>query len=455
MTSNAKSSSQPAADPAIVQLQNAINSGDEFLLATGVHARRFSADIEELRNRRLKRVGGSVFKRERSRYWQIKYQVNGKWRYETTRIENRHEAERLLAFKVYEASAGLLPGTAMFNQVIEHFLRDARSRELRSVARLERATAQLLKKLDGYRAEKIDRARWLQYLDDRRREASADTVHLELSIARRAYKVARADDLVHAIPDIPQIRHLNVRTRFIDPSDWARVHEHLRPELRDACDFAYACGAREMEVLALKWDALDESAAVVSFHSTKTDQPRKVPYALLPQLRAVIERRMTVRAQLERAGIISPWVFCFEQPVMIRGHVYHRAGDPLFKPTGERGLLSMLRTNLDAACGLAKVPRLLLHDLRRSAARNLERAGVPRSVARMIGGWSDRMYSRYAIGAESELETALAKVGDYLRERGWHSGGTSEKKRTKKPDLMAEGGRSRTFRQAYCPPSRF
>jgi integrase len=450
-----KSSSQSVPDPAVGELQKAIANGEEFLLATGLHARRFSADLEELRNVRLRRVGGTVFKRDRSRYWQIKYQVNGKWRYETTGIENRHEAERLLAFKVYEASAGLLPGTATFNQVIEHFLRDARSRELRSVARLERAAAQLLKKLDGYRAEKIDRARWLQYLDDRRREASADTVHLELSIARRAYKVARADGLVHAIPDIPQIRHLNVRTGFIDPRDWARVREHLRSELRDACDFAYACGPREMEVLALKWDALDEGSAVVNFHSTKTDRPRKVPYALLPQLREVIERRIAVRAQLERAGIISPWVFCFEQPVKIHGRVYHRAGDPLFKPTGERGLLSMLRANLDAACRLAKVPRLLFHDLRRSAARNLERAGVPRSVARLIGGWSDRMYSRYAIGAESELETALAQVGDYLGERGWHSGGTPEKNSTKKRGLMAEGGRSRTFRQAYCPPGRF
>lgn len=45
----------------------------------------------------------------------------------------------------------------------------------------------------------------------------------------------------------------------------------------------------------------------------------------------------------------------------------------------------------------------MFHDLRRSAARNFERAGIPRSVARKLGGWSDKIYSRYAIGAESEL----------------------------------------------------
>ena len=93
-----KSSSQsPTSDPAVIELQRVIAKGEEFILATGTHARQFSGDLEELRNHRLTRAGGSVFKRDRSRYWQLKYQVNGKWRYETTRLEDRQEAERLLA----------------------------------------------------------------------------------------------------------------------------------------------------------------------------------------------------------------------------------------------------------------------------------------------------------------------------------------------------------------------
>jgi predicted outer membrane lipoprotein len=124
-------------------------------------------------------------------------------------------------------------------------------------------------------------------------------------------------------------------------------------------------------------------------------------------------------------GHARAWVFCFEQPIRVRGRVYHQAGATLFGP-GDHGLHTMLRANLDEACKQAGVPRLLFHDLRRSAARNFERAGVPRSVARLIGGWGDRIYSRYAIGAESELESALSQVGDYLDQRGWHSGGTRQ-----------------------------
>lgn len=391
----------------------------ETIVATGRDARRIGADLEELRRLRRQRSSGSVYKRRRSPYWQIKYPLpDGSWRQESTRAESRREAERLLAFKIYQSSAGLLPGTASFEQVIEHFLRDARVRGLRAVARLERACKRLLERLEGYRAEQIDRARWLKYLDERGSEAAADTVHLELSVARQAYRVAIAAGLVHALPDIPQVKHLRVRAGFIEPQDWLRVREHLRPELAAACDFALACGAREMETLGLTWKDVDTAAAIVTFERTKTDQPRRIPYAAVSQLRAVIERRLDARKQREYAGIISPYVFCFDAPVRARGRLYHHVGDSLFGPR-DHGLHTSLRASLDAACANAHVPRLLFHDFRRSAARNFERAGVPRSVARLIGGWSDRIYSRYAIGSESEVAIGLARASEYLAARGF------------------------------------
>jgi integrase len=411
--------------PAILDICNlrvrASNLGQPgyALVATVAEARRLFGDLDELRALRLKQSGGSVYKRGRSRFWQMKYPVGaGKWRQESAHTESKRDAEALLREKVYQSTAGLLPGTATFEAIIGHFLRDARVRGLRSVPRLERACKALLKRLEGHRAEQIDRAVWLKYLDERQQEAAPDTVHLELSIARRAYRVAREAGLVRALPDIPQVKHLHVRAGFIDPGDWARVREHLRPELRDACDFALACGAREMEVLALTWADVEASARVVHLRATKTDEPRKLPYAASPQCAAVIERRVLARAKRERAAIISPWVFCFDEPVKLRGRLYHRPGDSLFKASGARGLRAMLRANLAAACARAGVPPLLFHDFRRSAARNFERAGVPRSVARMIGGWSDRIYSRYAIGAEGELGAALAQAGEYVRRAG-------------------------------------
>lgn len=56
-------------------------------------------------------------------------------------------------------------------------------------------------------------------------------------------------------------------------------------------------------------------------------------------------------------------------------------------------------------------PGLLLHDLRRSVARKLERAGISRSAAmKLTGHKAEAVYRRYAIIAESDPWEANAKL---------------------------------------------
>jgi integrase len=64
----------------------------------------------------------------------------------------------------------------------------------------------------------------------------------------------------------------------------------------------------------------------------------------------------------------------------------------------------------------AWVPGRILHDLRRTAVRRMERAGVPRSVAMKVSGHrTESIYRRYAIVAERDIADGLRKVAAFQR----------------------------------------
>jgi uncharacterized DUF497 family protein len=57
------------------------------------------------------------------------------------------------------------------------------------------------------------------------------------------------------------------------------------------------------------------------------------------------------------------------------------------------------------------IERGVPHDFRRTAIRNLERDGVPRSVAMaMVGQKTEEVYRRYAIVDEAMIREAAAKM---------------------------------------------
>jgi hypothetical protein len=59
----------------------------------------------------------------------------------------------------------------------------------------------------------------------------------------------------------------------------------------------------------------------------------------------------------------------------------------------------------------AGLPTRIPHDFRRTAVRNLERAGVPRSVAmKLTGHKTEAVYRRYAIVCEADLTEGLKKL---------------------------------------------
>src|SRR5205807_4567251 len=121
-------------------------------------------------------------------------------------------------------------------------------------------------------------------------------------------------------------------------------------------------------------------------------------FPLTPDLRAVLERqRERTIAREKTTGAVIPWVF-------------HRSGMRI----------KSFRRAWVTACKKAGIPEHIPHDFRRTAVRNLERAGVPRSTAmKMVGHRTESIYRRYAIVDEAMLKEGAEKLSAlHQAERG-------------------------------------
>ncbi len=223
--------------------------------------------------------------------------------------------------------------------------------------------------------------------------ASNAEINRELSILKRAYRLAlQANKLLHA-PHVPMLRESNARQGFFERAEFEDVRAALPEPVRPVATFAYLTGWRiQSEVLPLQWAQVDRRAQIIRLdpHTTKNSEGRTFPYASHPELVDLIDTLWTAHEALTKAGTICPSVF-------------HRDGTPI------REFRSAWRT----ACTAAGVPGKIPHDFRRTAVRNLVRAGVPERVAMQLTGHKTRsVFDRYDIVNEADLQTAVAKLAD-------------------------------------------
>jgi integrase len=136
--------------------------------------------------------------------------------------------------------------------------------------------------------------------------------------------------------------------------------------------FAYITGWRiDSEVLPLEWRHVDFDAGEVRLDPGTTKNREGRTFPMTAQLRALLERQRTITDAVQRRAS----ALC--------SRVFHRNGAPVRRFQGA----------FTAACREAGCPGRLLHDLRRTAVRNLVRAGIPERVAMQMTGHETRASS--------------------------------------------------------------
>jgi integrase len=233
-----------------------------------------------------------------------------------------------------------------------------------------------------------------QYILFRRgEEAKNATINRELATIKRAFRLGIRKKLVTDRPHITMLEEDNVRQGFFEPDQFQAVLKHLPERLRPVERFAYITGWRKMEVLTLQWRNVDFEAGIVRLEAgtTKNREARTFPFT--DELRAVLEEQRARADALKNRSIITPWVFFYLKGV--------RSGRPF----------GHYKRAWATACEKAGIPGRLVHDFRRTAVRNLVRAGVPERVAMTMTGHKTRsVFERYNIVSEGDLFEAAQKL---------------------------------------------
>jgi len=230
------------------------------------------------------------------------------------------------------------------------------------------------------------------YVTMRRAQGAKNaTINVELAALRRSLRLAVRAGRLAALPEIPTLRTRNIRQGFFTEQEIDSVMAYMPEPERAVVAFAYITGWRKSEILGLQWSNVRFDSKVVRLepNTTKNSEGRTFPFGELPALLSIIERqrRKTLDAET-RLGVKVPWVF-------------HRDGVRI----------RYMDKPWRAACKRAGTEGRLFHDLRRTAARNLERAGVSRSVAmKLLGHKTQSIFFRYAIPDLSDLRAGARRL---------------------------------------------
>jgi integrase len=233
--------------------------------------------------------------------------------------------------------------------------------------------------------------------------AANGTINRELATLSKMLRLAFEHGKLQRPAIVKKLREADPRAGFVTREQFASVSKHLPEELRVAATVAYTFGWRKREVLDLQKRQYSTQEGTLRLDPGKTKNREGRVVRLTPELRAMLDAQVArVRGLERKAERVIPWLFPHldEDNPRARSRT-DRLGQRIRDP----------RKAWESACKAAGLPGLLIHDLRRSAVRNMEQAGVPRSVAmKLTGHKTENVYRRYAIVSDADLESAAQKL---------------------------------------------
>ena len=336
---------------------------------------------------------GSVYKRGKV-FW-ISYYANGEHISESSHSRDKAEAKRFLQQRQGQLAEGRYVGPRAdritLDELAEDMLNDYRINAKKSLNDAKRSVKALGRLFAGRKAHSVVSADISAYVAERQAAGLKNgSINRELAALKRMYNLGLQSGKIIRKPHIEMLQEDNVRRGFFEWEDFQAVHAKLPKHLQAPSIFAYLTGWRvRSEVVSLIWPNVDFKAGTLRLEPGTTKNKKGRLIYMTTALKMLMDQQWQRNMKFQREhGRIVPLVF-------------HNQGKPI------RNYYKAWHK----ACRLAGLAGKLPHDFRRTAVRNLVRAGIPERVAMEMTGHKTRsVFDRYHIVSEGDLREAALKL---------------------------------------------
>jgi integrase len=314
------------------------------------------------------------------------YDANGKQIRKSTGTAVKSEAQAILDAWVTDSRRGLKPAPETqgltYDIIRDDYIAYAVEQELKSLSTKADGSRYFFQQtaLDeffaGKSVNKITRDTLSAFIAARKAAGNANkTINGSLSLLRTIFQNARDNEKLNAIPKFDLLPWKS-RQGFLPPEAFQKLFDAIPARFQPLLVLLYTTGVRIGEADKIQWSALnlEEGHITLLEGETKNDEARVLP--LVP----VLVKLLSAVPTDKRTGKVFASKFALQ-------HVW------------------------EDTCATAKVEGLLIHDLRRSAVRNMMKSGAQQAEAMKISGHKDAsVFQRYNIIDSTQTKGVMAQV---------------------------------------------
>jgi integrase len=355
-----------------------------------------------VRAKRERGEGGLVKKRGSNNWYVLYRDLNGKQHSESSGTANKYKAAKVLKERLAAVSRGEQP-MGEIRKLTYKDLRDClvanykatgkiveRKREDGEVEVLYSGRTGLLKPLDdffeGMPVPAITTETLERFVAKRKEDGvSGPSANRHLALLRRAFNLMKKRGKLQNVPDFPMSPESKARKGFVDKQQFTTLREKMPENLRPLLTFLYTSGCRFGAATSIQWSWVDLQNATIELPAevTKNGEPLTLP--LSTELVAMLKKEFQTVAKpvFDATNWRKAW-----NAACIAAGLGEKTGEEWYHYKG-----------------------LIPHDLRRSAIRNMIRAGVSQTVAMSISGHKTAsVFERYNITDMQDKKEAMAKL---------------------------------------------